>query len=163
MTVPRLLSKASIFIVLRNDAGEILLQQRANTGYHDGYYDFAAGGKVDEGESILEAVVREAAEELGITIDPADAKLVHINQNFIDHAYFNFTFDVTRWQGTPQIMEPEKCSDLRYFPPDRLSEKCTLSVRVNKRAGFGHELTFSKITPAEYEVLMNQEWERNPA
>lgn len=141
--------------MIRNDAGEILLQQRANTSYLDGYYDFACSGHADNGESIKEAAVREAAEEIGIVVDPENLKLVHINSNFIDTPYLNFTFELKQWQGTPEIREPEKCSDLAYFAPDRLPEKCTLNVRVNQRVGFNHELTYSKVTLEDYDQILH--------
>lgn len=152
----KLVSHVAVFIILRNDAGEILLQQRANTGYHDGYYDFACSGHVDEGESIHEAAVRELKEELNIVADPADLHLVHINQNFMDTPYMNFTFTLNKWQGTPVIQEPHKCSDLRYFSPTKLPKLCTLNVRVNEAHGFSDTLSFSKVTSDVYRELMKE-------
>lgn len=150
----KLQTYSAVFIIIKNEAGQILLQQRFNTGYLDGYYDFACSGHVDEGESIREAAVRELAEEIGLAAEVEDLRLVHINQNFIDRAYLNFTFVLDKWEGTPSIKEPEKCSDLRYFDVDALPEKCTLNVRVNQRTGFASELTYSKITPVEYRQLI---------
>lgn len=156
MSGEKLLTRSAVFIILRNEAGEILLQQRANTGYLDGYYDFTCSGHVDEGESIHEAAIRELTEEIGVTADPADLRLVHINQNFIDIPYFNFTFELSKWRGTPTIMEPHKCSDLSFFAINALPEKCTLNVRVNERENFDSNLTFSKITKADYEKLFGK-------
>jgi 8-oxo-dGTP pyrophosphatase MutT (NUDIX family) len=62
-------------VFLRRDVGdtaEVLLQLRQGTGFMDGHWAAAAAGHVEAGESVLEAAVREATEELGITIDPAD-------------------------------------------------------------------------------------------
>lgn len=149
----KLWSRAAVFILMRNDAGEILLQQRAHTGYLDGFYDFACSGHVDDGESIHEAAVRELQEELGITASPDDLRLVHINQNYLDTPYFGFIFALSKWVGEPDIKEPEKCSDLAYFSPDNLPEKCTLTVRVVERAGFGDTLAFSKVDRDNFEEM----------
>lgn len=150
----RLIARSAVFIIMRNEAGEILLQQRANTSFLDGYYDFACSGHVDDGESIHEAALRELQEEIGVIADPDDLRLVHINQNYLDIPYYNFTFTLSKWQGTPEIKEPHKCSDLAYFAPDALPEKCTLNVRINERDGFGDELTFSKTTREMVDVIM---------
>lgn len=150
----KLLTRMAVFIVIRDEADRLLLQQRANSGYLDGYYDFACSGHVDEGEGMWEAAVRELKEELGITAREADLKLVHINQSYLDRPYADFTFELREWQGTPTICEPEKCSDLDYFAPDNLPDLCTLNVRVNQHVGFGSELTYSKVTPENYREYM---------
>jgi 8-oxo-dGTP diphosphatase len=59
-------------ILLRNtDAGvEFLLAQRPTGKAFAGYWEFP-GGKVEAGESMRQALVRELQEELGITVDRA--------------------------------------------------------------------------------------------
>jgi 8-oxo-dGTP pyrophosphatase MutT (NUDIX family) len=55
-------------VLVRNPAGDIYVHRR--TGTKDVYpacYDFLAGGVIDAGEDPYDAVVRELAEELGIT------------------------------------------------------------------------------------------------
>ncbi len=51
------------FAVVRNGSGRILLVRRAD----DGYWELP-GGRVEVGESASAAVVREVAEEAGVTI-----------------------------------------------------------------------------------------------
>jgi len=51
------------FAVARNGLGRVLLVRRSD----DGYWELP-GGRVDVGESVSEAVVREVAEETGVTI-----------------------------------------------------------------------------------------------
>lgn len=154
----KIISRMAVFVIIRKPTGELLLQQRANTGYMDGFYDLSCSGHVDEGESIREAAIRELAEEIGVKATEDDLQLIHINQNFLDQTYANFTFLVDKWQGEPTLCEPEKCSDLDYFAPDALPEKCTLSVRVNQRYRFGPELTYSKVTPDNYAEYMGVEY-----
>lgn len=132
-----------------------MLQQRANTGYLDGYYDFPSG-HVEDKESIRTAAVRELAEESGLTVREEDLRLVHINQNFHDTPYVNFAFVADKWEGEPSVCEPEKCSDSQFFAPADLPEKCTLNVRLNERAGFGNNLTYSLVTLENYEQIMHE-------
>ena len=155
----RFMTRMAVFVVLRNPQGEILLQQRANTGYLDGYYDFAASGHVEDSESLRDCAARELEEEIGIVADADKLRLVHINQNFLNTPYINFTFVLDEWQGEPKILEPEKCSDLAYFSPDKLPSKCTLNVRVNQKAAFGRELTYSLVTPDNFAEFMGEPYQ----
>ena len=55
-------------VVVRNPAGDIYVHRRTPTkDVYPGRYDFAAGGVVAAGEDPYDAVVRELAEELGIS------------------------------------------------------------------------------------------------
>ena len=62
---------AASYIILRR-GGDVLLQLREGTGYRDGHWACAAAGHVEAGESVVQAAVREAREEVGVRIDPAD-------------------------------------------------------------------------------------------
>ena len=53
-------------ILIENN--KILLQRRYNTGYEDGNYSVVAG-HVEENESVIETMQREALEEIGINIE----------------------------------------------------------------------------------------------
>jgi 8-oxo-dGTP pyrophosphatase MutT (NUDIX family) len=126
----RTLSAVMLFLVReRGEREELLLQRRQNTGYSDGMWDCAASGHVDMGESMTAAMAREAWEELGISVDPADVRfctLAHKNWSdtgdAFDDIYYNAFFTLDRYEGTPSIREPEKCSELRWFPADELPE-----------------------------------------
>ncbi|MDE6075059.1 MAG: NUDIX domain-containing protein, partial [Clostridia bacterium] len=49
---------------------KVLLQRRQNTGFMDGLWDLSCSGHVEHGESMSQAAVREAKEELGVDISP---------------------------------------------------------------------------------------------
>lgn len=150
----RFTTHLAVFAIVRNDRGEILLQQRANTGYLDGYWDFPSG-HVEYGESIHNAVVRELHEEVGLAAPIKAARLKHIDQYFLDRDYVNFVFVIDEWSGEPMIGEPEKCSDLTWFSPDALPEKCVNTVRVMEGAGFdGDEITYSITDQASFKTLL---------
>ena len=54
---------------LQNDKGEILICLRKRVKARGGYWEFP-GGKIEEGESGQQALVRELKEELDISITP---------------------------------------------------------------------------------------------
>lgn len=111
----------AVYIILR-DGDKILLLKRANTGYHDGLYALPAG-HIDGDEPALQAAIREAKEEVGITIPEASMRFVHVMHRVAeegDHERVDFFFEADDWQGEPRNMEPEKCDDVQWFSLDAL-------------------------------------------
>lgn len=112
-------------IFLREDEGrtEILLHRRQNTGYMDDRWDVAASGHVDEGETATQTVVRECMEEIGVTVRVEDVEFAHLTHSFsLGRVYYDIYFVVKRFNGTPRIMEPDKCSALAWFALDALPD-----------------------------------------
>lgn len=110
-------SKIAVFLVLTRETEngeEILLQRRYNTGFMDGMYDMASSGHVEKGETLTQAVVRESREEIGIELDEYDLELLVLLHPYYDD-YLNVFFKTKKYTGTPQIMEKNKCDDLRWF------------------------------------------------
>lgn len=104
----------SVYLVLIKD-NKILLSRRYNTGYFDNNYSFPAG-HLDGGETLKQAMVREAKEEIGIVLDPVELELIHtMNRRIPDNERVDFFFTTKKWQGEPRIMELEKCDDLSWF------------------------------------------------
>ena len=72
-----------------------------------------------------QAAVREAAEELGVTVDVTDLEPLtgmhrtHGNGRPIDERV-DFFFACRRWAGEPSRREPTKQADLQWFPLDDL-------------------------------------------
>lgn len=102
--------------LLRND-DHVLLGRRQNTGWSDGTWNLPSG-KLDQGESLTAALIREAHEEVGVKIDPGDAQFVHVlhlgNQPW--QARIGFFYLIRRWEGTPYNAEPHKCAEIGWFP-----------------------------------------------
>lgn len=111
------------YVLLRRSAGgrdQVLLQLRRGTGYMDGHWAAAAAGHVEGGESVLDAAVREAAEELGVALDPADlVPLCAMHRTVAPHGpvdeRVDFFFECRRWAGEPATQEAHKSADLRWF------------------------------------------------
>jgi mutator protein MutT len=111
----------AVYLVLMKD-DKILLSRRYNTGYFDNYYSFPAG-HLDGGETLKQAMVREAEEETGITINPSDLELIHtMNRKIPANERVDFFFTTKKWQGEPKIMESEKCDDLSWFELNNLPD-----------------------------------------
>jgi len=114
----------AVYLILRKD-NNLLLSRRKNTGWHDGEYSLPSG-HLEGNETLIQAMRREAKEEIGIEINPEDLKLVHItHRKQPDQERLDFFFSCEKWGGEPNNREPEKCDDLRWyeighFPPSAI-------------------------------------------
>nr|WP_314860322.1 NUDIX domain-containing protein [uncultured Undibacterium sp.] len=89
--------------ILMKANGDVLLGQRPEGKPYAGYWEFP-GGKVEEGEAILDALKREFMEELGVEIINAEpwCGVEHI----YPHAHVRLHFYISRvWSGEPQSLE----------------------------------------------------------
>jgi len=112
--------EAVLIIVLKDN--QVLLQKRKNTGWMDGWYDVPSG-HVERGETILNAAVREVDEETGLKAAPDDLELIHISQADTDKVYTYFIFKVRRWEGRPNLREPDMAEELGFHPLNHLPDK----------------------------------------
>lgn len=61
----------SIHVWIVNSSNEVLLQKRADwLRSNKGKWDLSVSGHVESGENVNDCVIREAKEEIGITLDP---------------------------------------------------------------------------------------------
>ena len=134
MARPLTLVPAAYLIIVRQRPGavggapEVLLQLRAGTGYMDGHWACGVAGHVEPGECVLAAAVREAAEEVGIGVQPADLEpltTVHRSNDVGGAALeqrVDFFLVLRRWTGEPALREACRTADLGWFPLDALPE-----------------------------------------
>jgi 8-oxo-dGTP pyrophosphatase MutT (NUDIX family) len=119
---------AYVLLLRTTDRGdEVLLQLRQGTGYRDGHWAAAAAGHVEADEPVHAAACREAAEEIGVVIRPADLQPLtvmhrtHANHQPIDERV-DFFFGCRTWSGEPRLMEAAKAAEIGWFPLDALPE-----------------------------------------
>ena len=156
-------SKVTVFLVLirtENGRKQVLLQKRCNTGYMDGQYDMACSGHLEQGETLSQAVVREAKEEIDIHIDEKDLELVSIIHPYEEN-YINAFFTTQKYEGIPKIIEKEKCEDLKWFDIDDLPENTIERIKnVLKNMQYGiiyDDGEFSRQKKKEIDLNKNTE------
>jgi 8-oxo-dGTP pyrophosphatase MutT (NUDIX family) len=59
------------------DDNQVLFGRRQDTGFEDGSYHVPSG-HLEAGESVIDALIREAKEEVGVTIAPEAVEFVHV-------------------------------------------------------------------------------------
>ena len=103
--------------------GHVLVARRAR-GASTGLYTLP-GGVVELGETLHQAVVREIAEETGITIEPValagQREFITRDETGRVSRHFVILCFAARWlagEGTPQV---EELSELRWLRPAELS------------------------------------------
>lgn len=112
---------AVLFVLERDD--QFLFQLRQNTGIWDGLWSIP-GGHVEPNEHILQTVVREAREELGIDVEEPNIHLlgIHHYRRTDGNDGLNLYYRITRWQGEPTNTDPHHCADMQWFGLDDLPE-----------------------------------------
>ena len=120
---------------------QILLLRRYQTGYMDGHYSVPAG-HLDGEETVRMAGVREAREEIGVRIDPADMVFAGVFHRHEGDERVDFFVQVRNWSGEPVNAEPGKCDELRWADLDGLPENTVPYVQraiENFRTGIPFE------------------------
>ncbi|MBV6273363.1 Nudix family hydrolase [Alcaligenaceae bacterium CGII-47] len=98
--------------LILDERGHLLLGQRPAGKPWAGWWELP-GGKIEAGESIKQALVRELHEELGIRATQIYPWVTHIHEypkNIVELAFCQ----VTAWEGTPQGLENQ---DLAWVDP----------------------------------------------
>jgi len=107
---------------------KILLIRRYQTGYMDGHYSVPAG-HLDGNEPLRLAAAREAQEEIGVRIDPAEIRFAGVFHRCEGDERVDFFVHVRRWSGEPVNAEPEKCDELRWADLNDLPEDTIPYIR----------------------------------
>lgn len=95
----------AVGVLIRSD-GAFLLTSRPAGKVYAGYWEFP-GGKLEPGETVLQALQRELQEELGITT--VQAALWRTELVDYPHALVRLNFcKVTGWQGELQMREAQQ-------------------------------------------------------
>ena len=105
-----------VYLVLRKD-DKVLLSQRQNTGYEDGNWGLVSGHS-ETSEPAMQALCREAFEEIGIKISPSDLEVIHVMHRKTEREDIDIFMHCNAWQGEITNKEPEKCGGLEFFSKD---------------------------------------------
>ena len=120
-----------IFLERKNEISgrkQILMLKRAGTGYYDGYYDLP-GGHLEANEDIFDGMIREAKEEIGITIKREDMEILHIYHRY-KGGMLKFVFKTDKYNGTLINNEPDKCEKIEWIDFEYLPENIVPSIKI---------------------------------
>ena len=118
---------ASHMLIIKDN--KLLVQRRQGSKLWPGFYGVPAG-HIDKGENQYDALIREAKEELGIKITKENIikEYVVLRRNYFEidgkqlEPYIDYYFEINNYEGTPRIMEPDKCTELIWVDINDLPE-----------------------------------------
>ena len=149
--------KLSVAIVIENENGEFLRQQRLKQPYY-GYWANMTG-KIRWGETVLEAAARELAEETGLSADLAFAGIYHkmdyneTTQELLEDKFF-FIVHATNPRGELIVdgegYHNEWLSDKALNDKEKCFESVSEITRLAKSSGFETVEKKFYYTPSEY-------------
>jgi 8-oxo-dGTP diphosphatase len=103
--------------VVMNADGDILLSKRAAHLHQGGLWEFP-GGKVEQGENVFDALVREFQEEVNITIQQAEPLLL------IEHDYGDKHVILDVWQSAhfSGELKSNEGQPIQWVKPQQLNQ-----------------------------------------
>lgn len=111
---------AVVFVFRRNVEGvlELLWQKRSEgVSRYPGFYDISAGGHINLGESLVEAAVREAREEIGAEISETD--LGFVTMRGFNKNRFAWVYAVDWSERTEEFhFDDKEVEEVRWVPFD---------------------------------------------
>lgn len=106
-----------VALVLENHQGEILVAKRADHKHLGGMWEFP-GGKVETGETQLEALIRETKEEIDFDL-PGAQPLINTTHTYDE---FSLTLDVWYHRANNPKVHPNENQPLKWVRKSELSQ-----------------------------------------
>ena len=109
------------------DEGRFMICQRPTTKSCALLWEFV-GGKIEPGETMRQALIRECEEELGVIISAQDI-FTEVTHSYPDITVHLTLFNSRIESGTPKLLEH---NDLRFITPDQIGqfEFCPADVEI---------------------------------
>ncbi|WP_445529742.1 NUDIX domain-containing protein [Streptomyces cyslabdanicus] len=133
-TSPRgtVLNVIGVHLYLERPDGTVLLGLRhPNSAFAPSTWHVLAGHC--EQEDAIACLIREAREEAGLHIERQDVELVHVVHH-IDKAgdppRMGLFFRARAWSGEPELREPDKCTQWKFWDPAALPDDLVSYTRV---------------------------------
>ncbi|MFJ2958832.1 methyltransferase domain-containing protein [Streptomyces sp. NPDC087270] len=118
-------------LLLRGE--DVLLARRDGTGYADGLLH-APSGHLEDGEDVRAGMIREAREEIGLELAAGELDVAMVMQHRAPdgRARIGWFFVAHHTTGDPEPVnrEPDKCSELGWYPLDALPDDMVAYCRA---------------------------------
>ena len=125
-------------LALIKDAQVLLLQRSSDAAWMPNVWH-VPGGRVETGESVQAAAIREIREELGVEVSVEDLEFqgVVVYDQTDSEDVDTFQFSTHRWQGEPRLMEPHKHQAMQWisvadFPSNITSHSSVLLDNLDR-------------------------------
>lgn len=122
------LSVAVVSLIIKEN--KILLLKRKNTPWMNGYWG-VPWGRLDTNETMTKWAIREAKEEVGITIFEENIiwkSIIQHKDERGERLYFAIQISDFSWKITN--LEPEKCEEIQWFSLSNLPKNITPQVKI---------------------------------
>jgi 8-oxo-dGTP diphosphatase len=118
--------------ILVDPSGQVFLARRGENSKNErGLWEFP-GGAVEFGERLIDALAREMREEFSIEIEVGDLL------DIVDHIlpvekqhWVSPTYICKIKNGSPKILEPQKCSEIGWFKIETVPENLSMITQQN--------------------------------
>jgi 8-oxo-dGTP diphosphatase len=118
--------------ILVDPSGQVFLARRGQNSKNErGLWEFP-GGAVEFGERLTDALAREMREEFGIEIEVGELL------DIVDHIlpvekqhWVSPTYICKIKNGSPKILEPQKCSEIGWFKIETVPENLSMITQQN--------------------------------
>lgn len=114
------------YVILEKD-GKIAFVLRSNTDWMNDHYGLPSG-KVEQNEDYVSAAIREAKEEVGVTVTPEDLEFVHVVHRRHETFWVDIYFRAKSWEGEAYNAEPHVHSELKWLDPQQLPKNVIPAV-----------------------------------
>ncbi len=113
--------------IIINKQGEILLGKRSSDEEtadcemkEEGTWTLP-GGRIEYGETLEEAAIREIKEETDLDVKEENLHLICVQNDLNEHAHFiSVGFVCYEFSGMPKMMEPLEIVTWKWFPKNEL-------------------------------------------
>ncbi|MFE2374626.1 NUDIX domain-containing protein [Streptomyces sp. NPDC059398] len=128
-TVPNIIG---VHLYLQRPDGTVLLGLRhPNSAFAPSTWHVLAGHC--EQENAIACLIREAQEEAGLHIERHDVELVHVVHHIgkpKNPPRMGLFFRARIWSGEPELREPDKCTEWRFWDPAALPDELVPYTRL---------------------------------
>lgn len=136
-----------------NKKNQLLLLERKETGYMDGYFSVPAG-HVGPQERVTDAMMREMKEEIGISVPVSMKHLKHVMLRMReDREYIDYFFFFKQWKGKIVNKEPSKSAQLKWVNASALPRK-TIQYITYAWKNIQHGEPFSQVAEKDGRLIL---------